>query len=74
MTEAPAAMPDVYPNVATNHSRNVACFPEDLRGPDGSRDAAGALRSLTVVREARPTPSYAVSYDGYSWHRHRQPE
>lgn len=49
MTEAPAAMPDVYPNVVTNHSRNDACFAEALRDPDGSCDAVEALHSLTVM-------------------------
>ena len=44
--EAPADVPDVYPNVATNYSRNVASFAEALNDPDGGRQAAEALRSL----------------------------
>lgn len=54
MTEAPANVPDVHPNVAANYSRNVARFTEALNDPDGGRQAAEALRSL--IGEVIVTP------------------
>ncbi|MEF2549247.1 recombinase family protein [Aurantimonas sp. E1-2-R+4] len=54
MAEAPADVPDVHPNIASNYRRNVARFAEALNDPDGGRQAAEALRSL--IGEVIVTP------------------
>ncbi|MEH3117152.1 MAG: DNA resolvase [Methylorubrum populi] len=46
MAKAPAAIPDVHPNIADLYRRNVERFTEALTDLDGGRQAAEALRSL----------------------------
>ncbi|NIJ59658.1 hypothetical protein FHS82_003516 [Pseudochelatococcus lubricantis] len=46
MAKAPAAIPDVHPNIAEIYRRNVERFTEALHDPDGGRQAAEALRPL----------------------------
>ncbi|MCP1845964.1 hypothetical protein J2R78_008998 [Bradyrhizobium sp. USDA 4538] len=46
LTQAPADIPDVHPNVANIYRKNVVRFTEALDDPDGGREAAQALRSL----------------------------
>jgi site-specific DNA recombinase len=46
LSEAPADIPDMHPNIANVYRKNVGRFTEALAGPDGGREAAEALRSL----------------------------
>ncbi|MDR0810004.1 MAG: recombinase family protein, partial [Gemmobacter sp.] len=46
LAEAPAALPDIHPNIANVYRKNVERFTEALNDPDGGREAAEALRSL----------------------------
>ncbi|WP_316233861.1 recombinase family protein [Bradyrhizobium sp. SZCCHNR2020] len=46
LSEAPADIPDMHPNIANVYRKNVARFTEALTDPDGGREAAEALRSL----------------------------
>ena len=46
LSQAPADIPDVRPNIANIYRKNVARFTEALADPDGGREAAQALRSL----------------------------
>jgi hypothetical protein len=46
LTQAPADVPDLNPNIASHYHRNVERFAEALDDPDGGREAAEALRSL----------------------------
>ena len=54
LSQAPANVPDVHPNIATNYSRNVARFAEALDDPDGGQQAAEALRSLIGAVVLKP--------------------
>ncbi|WP_316200724.1 MULTISPECIES: recombinase family protein [unclassified Bradyrhizobium] len=46
LSEAPADIPDMHPNIANVYRKNVGRFTEALADPDGGREAAEALRSL----------------------------
>lgn len=46
LSEAPAHIPDMHPNIANVYRKNVARFTEALTDADGGREAAEALRSL----------------------------
>ncbi|MCD4512201.1 recombinase family protein [Brucella pseudogrignonensis] len=46
MTQAPADVPDVHPNIANLYRLRVERLTEALNDPDGGRQAAEALRSL----------------------------
>lgn len=46
LSQAPADIPDVHPNVANVYRLRVDRFTEALDDPDGGRQAAEALRSL----------------------------
>ncbi|WP_316173123.1 hypothetical protein [Bradyrhizobium sp. SZCCHNRI2049] len=46
LSEAPADVPDMHPNIANVYRKNVGRFTEALADPDGGREAAEALRSL----------------------------
>ncbi|WP_316168797.1 MULTISPECIES: recombinase family protein [unclassified Bradyrhizobium] len=46
LSQAPADVPDMHPNIANVYRKNVARFTEALTDPDGGREAAEALRSL----------------------------
>ncbi|WP_316189857.1 recombinase family protein [Bradyrhizobium sp. SZCCHNS1054] len=46
VSEAPADIPDMHPNIANVYRKNVGRFTEALADPDGGREAAEALRSL----------------------------
>nr|WP_113866468.1 recombinase family protein [Brenneria salicis]NMN91453.1 DNA invertase Pin-like site-specific DNA recombinase [Brenneria salicis ATCC 15712 = DSM 30166]RBP62697.1 DNA invertase Pin-like site-specific DNA recombinase [Brenneria salicis ATCC 15712 = DSM 30166]RLM30664.1 resolvase [Brenneria salicis ATCC 15712 = DSM 30166] len=56
MAEAPAAIPDVHPNIASVYRRNVERFTEALNYPDGGREAAETLRSLIGEIVLTPGP------------------
>ncbi|MEH3116671.1 MAG: recombinase family protein [Methylorubrum populi] len=56
LTEAPAPLPDVHPNVADLYRRNAERFTEALNDPDGGREAAEALRSLIGEIVLTPGP------------------
>ncbi|WP_409997806.1 MULTISPECIES: recombinase zinc beta ribbon domain-containing protein, partial [unclassified Bradyrhizobium] len=46
LSQAPADIPDMHPNIANVYRKNVGRFTEALADPDGGREAAEALRSL----------------------------
>ncbi|BAU39233.1 resolvase [Acetobacter pasteurianus NBRC 101655] len=46
LVQAPADVPDLHPNIATQYRQNVERFAEALDDPDGGREAAQAIRSL----------------------------
>ncbi|WP_409998339.1 zinc ribbon domain-containing protein [Bradyrhizobium sp. SZCCHNR3109] len=46
LSEGPADIPDMHPNIANVYRKNVGRFTEALADPDGGREAAEALRSL----------------------------
>ncbi|WP_316228319.1 MULTISPECIES: recombinase family protein [unclassified Bradyrhizobium] len=46
LSQAPADVPDMHPNIANVYRKNVARFTEALTDSDGGREAAEALRSL----------------------------
>ncbi|WP_316185569.1 recombinase family protein [Bradyrhizobium sp. SZCCHNRI1003] len=46
LSQAPADVPDMHPNIANVYRKNVARFTEALTDPHGGREAAEALRSL----------------------------
>lgn len=46
LSQAPADIPDVHPNIANVYRKNVARFTEALADPDGGREAAEALLLL----------------------------
>ncbi|WP_316158371.1 MULTISPECIES: hypothetical protein [unclassified Bradyrhizobium] len=61
LSEAPADIPDMHPNIANGYRKNVARFSKALTDPDGGREAAEALRSLIGEIVLNPVGSVARS-------------